>query len=447
MQEKGMASRMCRVSILVPVYNTSNYLRQCLDSVVGQTLGDIEIICINDGSTDESLEIIKTYQSNDSRIRIIDKKNTGYGHSMNQGLRLAKGKYIGIVESDDFADLFMFEKLYNLAERENVDIVKSNHWFHSESMKDGDQYYEMFEGCPYNEVISPIDKPILFLKSTCVWTSLYRRDFLLKHDIWFNETPRASYQDVAFTLKTLSCSEHVYLTKDAFLHYRIDNEQSSVNSCEKVYCDCDEFAELWRYLDERPETKAKVSKLIPPAMYRIYKWNLGRIARIFRLEFFERMVKELLMLEQENILDKRYFDDDIWKEVSRILESPMNEIFETRVGLQNQDLLEKGFLSCLEKESSIYIYGAGIIANKLLRYLNVHNINVRCVIVEDVSENPSKIQNVDVCDVKKISPDIDDVVLLGVKINTQYEVLAGLEKMGWKNIVLLDVNLREAMEI
>lgn len=442
-----MTDKMCKVSILVPVYNTSKYLRQCLDSVVGQSLSDIEIICINDGSIDESLDILKDYQYHDSRIRIIDKKNTGYGHSMNQGLRMAKGKYIGIVESDDFADVSMFEQLYDLAEREKVDIVKSNHWFHSESMKNGDQYYEMFEGCPYNEVISPIDNTMLFLKSTCVWTSLYRRDFLLTHDIWFNETPGASYQDVAFTLKTLSCSERIYLVKDAFLHYRIDNMQSSVNSREKVYCDCDEFAELWRYLDERPKIKAKVNKLIPPAMYRIYKWNLGRIARKFRLEFYERMVKELLALQKEKILDKRYFDDDIWNEVSQILESPMNEIFETRVRLQSQDLLEEGFVSCLAGRSSIYIYGAGIIANKLLRYLKNHNIKVKCMIVENVSGNPSKIENVDVCGVKDILPNNDEVVLLGVKKNTQHEVLAGLENLGWKNIVLLDEKLREAIEV
>ena len=442
-----MTDKMCKVSILVPVYNTSKHLRQCLDSVVGQSLSDIEIICINDGSTDESLDILKDYQYHDSRIRIIDKKNTGYGHSMNQGLRMAKGKYIGIVESDDFADVSMFEQLYDLAEREKVDIVKSNHWFHSESMKNGDQYYEMFEGCPYNEVISPIDNTMLFLKSTCVWTSLYRRDFLLTHDIWFNETPGASYQDVAFTLKTLSCSERIYLVKDAFLHYRIDNMQSSVNSREKVYCDCDEFAELWRYLNVRPEIKVKVEKLIPPAMYRIYRWNFERIARRFRLEFFKRMVNELLTLEQENILEKKYFDDDIWKSVSRILESPINEVFKTRVKLQELDLLEKGFVSYLEGISSIYIYGAGMIANKLLQYLNYHNINVKYIIVSDVSKNPSKIRNVDVCGVKEISPDNEDVLLLGVKNVTQYEVLPVLEKNGWKNIVFLDFLLREALEI
>ena len=119
---------MCKVSILVPIYNVEKYLRQCLESVVNQTLKDIEIICINDGSTDSSPEIIREFASRDSRIKVIDKPNTGYGHSMNQGLKAATGEYIGIVESDDFAELNMFEVLYNTAKSNGAEIVKSNYW-------------------------------------------------------------------------------------------------------------------------------------------------------------------------------------------------------------------------------------------------------------------------------------------------------------------------------
>ena len=95
---------MPKVSILIPIFNVEKYLRQCLDSAVNQTLKDIEIICINDGSTDSSLEILKEYAKVYNSIKIINKQNTGYGHSMNCGLKLAKGEYIGIIESDDFAD-------------------------------------------------------------------------------------------------------------------------------------------------------------------------------------------------------------------------------------------------------------------------------------------------------------------------------------------------------
>lgn len=114
------------VSILVPIYNVEKYLEKCLDSLISQTLRNIEIICINDGSTDNSFSIIKNYAARDNRIIIINKKNTGYGDSMNQGLSKAKGEYIGIVESDDFVDKKMYEDLYNIALKYCADIVKSS---------------------------------------------------------------------------------------------------------------------------------------------------------------------------------------------------------------------------------------------------------------------------------------------------------------------------------
>ena len=111
---------MPKISILVPIYNVEKYLRECLDSILNQTLKDIEIICINDGSTDSSLEILNEYSSKDSRVKIINKANSGYGASMNKGLEAASGEYIGIVESDDFIKTTMFEDLYNIAEKKDI---------------------------------------------------------------------------------------------------------------------------------------------------------------------------------------------------------------------------------------------------------------------------------------------------------------------------------------
>jgi glycosyltransferase involved in cell wall biosynthesis len=105
-----------RISIIIPIYNVNKYLRECLDSIINQTLKTIEIICVNDGSTDNSLEIIKEYIY-DNRIIIINKNNSGYGDSMNQGLNIASGEYIGIVESDDYVDIYMFENLYKITKK------------------------------------------------------------------------------------------------------------------------------------------------------------------------------------------------------------------------------------------------------------------------------------------------------------------------------------------
>ena len=110
-----------RVSIIIPTYNVETYLKECLDSVANQTLRDIEIICVNDGSTDDSLSILEDYQRKDDRIKIISKPNAGYGHTMNVGFDAATGEYIGIVEPDDYVELDMYETLYNEAIKNDVD--------------------------------------------------------------------------------------------------------------------------------------------------------------------------------------------------------------------------------------------------------------------------------------------------------------------------------------
>ena len=114
------------VSLLVPIYNVERYLAECLDSALGQSLRDIEIICINDGSTDSSRKIIERYLQADSRVRVIDKPNSGYGASMNQGLDAARGEYVGILESDDFFESDALERLLDAARACDAQVAKAD---------------------------------------------------------------------------------------------------------------------------------------------------------------------------------------------------------------------------------------------------------------------------------------------------------------------------------
>ncbi len=112
-----------KVSIVLPIYNVSEYLRKSLNSLVKQTLQEIEIICINDGSTDNSLEIVKEYAKRDNRIVVVDKKNEGQGIARNLGINMAKGEYIGFVDPDDWVKPDMYEKMYNQAKKFSSEIV------------------------------------------------------------------------------------------------------------------------------------------------------------------------------------------------------------------------------------------------------------------------------------------------------------------------------------
>lgn len=119
------------VSIVIPVCNVEKYLRECLDSVINQTMTELEIICVDDGSNDNSLSILKEYENKDNRIIVISKENSGYGNTMNVGMDKATGEYIGIVESDDYIEKNMFERLYAVACKYNAEIVKSDHYIFS----------------------------------------------------------------------------------------------------------------------------------------------------------------------------------------------------------------------------------------------------------------------------------------------------------------------------
>ena len=182
---------MPKVSVLVPVYNVERYLRECLDSIVNQTLKDIEIICINDGSTDSSLSILEEYAKNDSRIKIIDKSNSGYGISMNIGLDNATGDYVGIIESDDFADLGMFETLYNMAVENKVDLVKSD-WYCYWTKNNSDIKANAISKELSNRVFSTKDEPFVLKMQPAIWSGIYKREFLKENDVRFLETPGAS---------------------------------------------------------------------------------------------------------------------------------------------------------------------------------------------------------------------------------------------------------------
>lgn len=276
---------MTKISIIIPIYNTGKYLTKCLDSVINQTLKDLEIICVNDGSTDNSLDILKIYAKKDSRIKIIDKANSGYGKSMNMGIDNSDGEYIGIVESDDFVELNMFENLYNIAQQNNTDVVKSDFYYYENkrSRKAGK--------IPRNKSgkIFNIKKDTSILKMMpSIWSSLYKKDFLTKNNIRFMETPGASYQDTSFAFKTLVTAERLFFTEKAYYQYRQDNENSSVQSKAKVFCICDEWEEITNYINKKPQIKVLINDIKLSTQFNAYKWNTLRISEEYRDEFIDK---------------------------------------------------------------------------------------------------------------------------------------------------------------
>lgn len=218
------------LSVIIPVYNVEKYLKQCLDSVLNQTLENIEIILIDDGSSDDSAAIIDEYAYRDKRITAIHKENGGYGKACNLGLEKANGEYIAILEPDDFIEPDMYKRLYELAKQYNSDIVKSS-------------YYKKYETPEKTETVKidwskrfklP-DKPFkineypqFLALHPSIWSAIYKREFLNINNIRFIEAPGAGWTDNPFQIETMCLAENIYYTDKAFYHWRcrtIDDAQ------------------------------------------------------------------------------------------------------------------------------------------------------------------------------------------------------------------------------
>lgn len=296
------------VSVVMPIYNASKYLERSLGDLLKQTLKNIEIICVNDGSNDNSLNIINYYAREDERIKVIDGTNHGYGYAMNRGFELAKGEYIGILEPDDFADNEMFESLYKIASKNNLDVVKSNYYIYRE--KNGtNTFEEVLANRKYCELISPIEDPSIVVMRPCIWSAIYRRDFILENNIKFNETPGASYQDTAFAFKVWMYAKKVMFIKEPFLHYTFDNENSSVNSSGKVFSVCDEFDSIEAELNKDQELKNRFIKYLQPLKADTYAWNENRLTEENKKFFRDRAALEFIKAEYEGYIDKGFLND------------------------------------------------------------------------------------------------------------------------------------------
>lgn len=220
-----------KVSVIIPVYNVEPYLCECLDSVINQTLREIEIICVDDGSTDASLDILKEYATKDNRITIIVQKNLYAGVARNAGLSQAKGEYIHFLDSDDWVDLDTYEKLYKSIKEKKVPVVKFRSYTY-DNKKDAivnsyftnmgaikeekfDSFINLNKDC--EDIINVSDAP---------WSGIYNRQFLVDNKILFDNLLCAN--DVSFYYRCIAYANNIYLSSERFVYYRINNSKSLI---------------------------------------------------------------------------------------------------------------------------------------------------------------------------------------------------------------------------
>lgn len=318
-----------KVSVIVPVYNNEDFVVTCLQSLMAQTLRDIEIICINDGSTDNSSAVLHRFADMDPRVRVVDKENGGYGVAINRGLDEATGEYVTILESDDFADLDMYQVLYGYAKAFDLDVVRSNFYRYWASKIKCDYVEEYFKEQHCDRVVEPRlrENQFCFFSQPALWSAIYRTDFIRSNNLRLLETPGAAYQDTAFNFKIWACAKRVMLVQKPFVHYRQDNESSSSNNRAKVFNICIEYHEIDRWLTEdRPDLRAELA----PVMYRMlcgaYMWNTERISPEYRLEFVEQFGRELAAGEAAGEIDQALFEPGRYAMLRKTITDPQGFI-------------------------------------------------------------------------------------------------------------------------
>ena len=348
---------MPKISVLMPIYNVERYLREALLSVADQTLRDIEILCINDGSTDDSRAIVAEFCKLDARFRLIDKPNSGYGASMNRGLAEAQGDYIAILEPDDIYEPTALETLYKAAQVSDADVTKANYWFYWSKPQPKDKLIQVVKPAWFEDaaqighlavgslvigsnngdasdgiacmVADPYELPGIFFMIPSIWSALYKRSYLAEHNIRFLETSGASFQDLSFTFKVFAYTHKVCLVDAPILHYRQDNESSSVNDPKKAYCVIEELAEIDAVVEalavnndlgdqvpiksqntrmQRVVSDQYLSQIAYRIAYDNYLWNYQRLAPDVRKAFIQQGANDLRAKQADGYYNPEFFE-------------------------------------------------------------------------------------------------------------------------------------------
>ncbi len=326
-----------KISVIIPVYNVEKYLRECLDSVINQTLKDIEIICVNDGSTDNSLEILKEYEKQDSRIKIIDKKNEGAAAARNLGLKSATGDYVIFFDSDDYMEFMALEKLYQNITDNNADIsiCKSYEFYDGDEEKQITEYAIKNNLLDNKTVFSP-QEVSKYIFQFCVgwpWDKLYRREFVLKNGLTFQNLHHSN--DTRFVLLSLACADKISITEDCLVNHRRHKSslaETRTNNPDSYY---HALISLMKNLKKRNLYKLYEQSFVNYCI----TFPLWHITTIDNSKAKNEMIKKLKLLLNKQLKIKQYnenffYDKKAYHYVQKILKP---KILQTIFSVRNDD--------------------------------------------------------------------------------------------------------------
>ena len=370
---------MIKLSVIIPVYNVENYLNECLDSVTSQTLDDMEIICIDDGSTDNSPDILKEYSKKDKRIKIITKENGGQATARNLGIKEAQGEYIAFVDSDDFIEPTMFEKLYTKAKDNNLDIAMckiATFDNQTEEIKENVWYYML-------GVFRDFDKDIFNHKDTREFTchiavtpynKLYKTTLLKENNIMFPEG--LIFEDEKFFYDTYLRAKRVSIVDEFLYYYRINRKGSTVDTIkDNDFSDIIPISKLIRETFKETDNYEDYKILLSNRFIHLQLARFTQTSQKYKENFFNLLKSDL----KEVLADRTIYDNlesDVKLRVDKIINSESLSEFEKL----DEDKIFSVVMACYNAENHL-----DETINSLLGQSFSFGSNIQLILVDDGS--------------------------------------------------------------
>ena len=300
-----------KISVIIPVYNTAKFLPQCLDSIASQTLKDIEVICVDDGSTDDSLSVLKEYAKKDSRFSVYAQPNTNAGAARNRGIEHASGKYYSFLDSDDFFEEDMLEKAYELAEKQKTEIVlfRSDEFLNDKGIFQPADKTVKEKMLPKKEVFSGEEVNTNLFKAIkgWAWDKLFLKEFADRNKLLFQE--QRTTNDMYYVYAALAKAERITLLDEIFVHHRMNNRSSLENTRELSWrCGHDALLLLKKQLIEW-KLYPHYEKAFVNYSTNYLLWSLYTLKVPVKEYFFNAMKEEWLGELDIANHEKSFFDD------------------------------------------------------------------------------------------------------------------------------------------
>lgn len=432
------------ITVVLPSLNVKEYIETCIRSVIDQSLHELEILCVDAGSTDGTLEILEKYALLDERIKIIHSDMKSYGKQVNMGFDIAKGKYVAVVETDDYIEQCMYEKLYRIAEENQLDFIKAD-FKGFRTLGSGQHVYD--EGKVgkrddiYGKVLSVREYPELYTRDVNIWKGIYNKDFLVKNGIWLNETQGAAFQDIGFCLLALLYAKRGMYVPDMLYYYRRDSVGSSSRKPQGLRFAYQEFKRLlnWPISGENKELFFRFLYIRASYVFVGEYEKILEFGKEMDLELQEivRWFQSLLArkIEQREII-KEDVGGKTWNKLLLLIEDEALYVANWYENRRRQKEEEGSLLNRIG-EDDIIVFGCGRCGMETLLFCDKHNIKIRAFSDNDSSLWRSKFYGYEVYEVSRLQMKYCDVKILISTQKHQQAIREQLNRLGIREECIL----------